>query len=86
MDCKKSYRIFWLCLSLSLALILFALLIKVQWIGIVGVVIFFLGLIQAAVFYRCPDCGASFDFRRHIPKYCPQCGKKLESGTGPLSL
>lgn len=78
MDYKKSYRLFRFCLYLGIALMLFALLIKVYWIGIPGVVIVLLGLIQVAIFYRCPGCGASFDFRTRMPKYCPQCGRKMD--------
>ena len=83
MDYQKSYRLYRLCLYLGIALMLLFLLVRALWMCAAGVAIVFLGLIQAAVFYRCPGCGASLNYRDRMPKYCPQCGKRLAPGPGP---
>ncbi|KAF5059596.1 hypothetical protein DSECCO2_334480 [anaerobic digester metagenome] len=37
------------------------------------------GIIQSAIFYRCPYCYKSLmDCRDGIPKYCPHCGNELD--------
>ena len=36
------------------------------------------GVVQAWIFYRCPECGyALMHLRGGIPGYCPECGEKL---------
>lgn len=81
MDYKKSKTIFEICLYTGLALILVAAFIKVFWAPlIIGVIIFFGGLIQAGIFFRCPHCRKTLDFRARNPKYCPNCGKELFLG------
>ena len=44
-------------------------------------VLCFLGLITGiawhCVFVRCPHCGTVLNWRAGIPKFCPECGKKL---------
>ena len=77
MDYKLSYRIHWVSLGISLALCLFSLMTDVLWPGILGIVLLFVGLLKAAVFYRCPHCGKALDIRRRRPRFCPECGEEL---------
>lgn len=39
-----------------------------------GVVTVAVSLIQALIFYRCPECGYSLlNVRGKLPKFCPEC-------------
>ena len=78
MDYKKSYLLFQICLFAGLILCVVSLGINRVWPGILGVVLFILGILQAAIFYRCPKCGKSLNFREKRAKYCPECGEKLD--------
>ena len=78
MDYKLSYRIHCVSLGVSLVLCLFSLMADVLWPGILGIVLFFVGLLQAALFYRCPRCGKAFNIRGKRPSFCPSCGEPLE--------
>lgn len=78
MDYKKSCKIYNICLYSSLALLLIALMIDVNWLGVVGIVLFVAGIIQAGIFYRCPQCGRTFNLKGRRPKYCPDCGHELK--------
>lgn len=50
-----------------------------------GMVLCYLGtiamcgsILQAALYFRCPYCGRHFPIRNpKLPKFCPECGKKL---------
>ena len=77
MDYKLSYRIHCVSLGISLALCLFSLMTDVLWPGILGIVLLFAGLLQAAVFYRCPHCGRALNIRARRPHFCPECGEEL---------
>ena len=47
--------------------------------AITGTVIFVAAMVQAFIFYTCPDCGYSLmNVRGAIPEHCPQCGKALK--------
>ena len=51
----------------------------------VGSVLFFLSLVQAFVFYKCPYCGYSLmNVRGAVPEHCPKCGKELKSVIGVI--
>ena len=78
MDYRISYLLYHLCMMTSLFIIGLDLLAKVLWLGIVGLVIFFAGMLQAALFYRCPYCGKSLNLRGRKPSYCPECGEPLD--------
>ncbi len=77
-DYKKSYLIFNTCLYTGLALCLISLMIKITWLGILGIVIFILGILQTSIFYRCPNCHKALNFREKKPKHCPECGHQLD--------
>ena len=78
MNYKKSYQIYLIGLFAGFALGVASLLLQIDWLGIVGVVLFVFGLLQTCVFYRCPNCGKALNFRGPKPKYCPECGEKLD--------
>ena len=81
MDYRKSKRLFEICLYVGLGLILVTAVIKfVLWPLILGGIILLGGITQAGIFYRCPHCHKSLDFRGKDPKFCPECGGKLFDG------
>lgn len=63
MNYKKSYLLFNICLYSGLILCLTSLILKIDWVGILGVIIFILGILQTAIFYRCPNCHKALNFR-----------------------
>ena len=46
----------------------------VVWLGGAMIV---LGICWCFLFMKCPHCGTRFYYMRHIPNYCPDCGKEL---------
>ena len=78
MNYKKSYQIYRIGLFAVIALIAASLLLQIDWLGIVGGVLFVFDLLQTGIFYRCPNCGKALIFRGPKPKYCPECGEKLD--------
>ena len=78
MNYKKSYLLFNICLYSGLILCLTSLILKIDWVGILGVIIFILGILQTAIFYRCPNSHKAFNFRGKKPKHRPECGFELE--------
>ena len=78
MNYKKSYLLFNICLYSGLILCLTSLILKIDWVGILGVIIFILGILQTAILYRCPNCHKALNFRGKKPKHCPECGFELE--------
>ena len=78
MNYKKSYQIYLIGLFAGIALSAASLLLQIDWLGIVGVVLFVFDLLQTCIFYRCPNCGKELNIRGPKPKYCPECGKKLD--------
>lgn len=64
-----SYILLWVCLILGVIVAGFA----GPWcIPVVAV-----GIIQAAIFYRCPHCGGSLLRYNGCPSFCPHCGQEL---------
>lgn len=78
MNYKKSYILLQICLYTSLLLCMICLMTEISWIGIVGFVVFAVGLVQSMVFYHCPYCGTPLNIRGRKPQYCPECGKALD--------
>lgn len=78
MNYKLSRRILNICCLSGLALYLFGLSLRQLWMTIAFIVLIVAGIIQYAIFCRCPHCGAHFNSRTRLPKYCPECGKELE--------
>lgn len=79
MNYKKSYLLFNSCLYLGLILCIISLMLKIDRVGILGIIIFILGILQAEIFYRCPNCHRRLNVRGKKPKYCPECGFELNS-------
>ena len=78
MNHKKSRTTFYTCLYIGLALILITAVTKAAlWPCILGGAVIFAGLIQAAIFYRCPHCHKSLELRGKAPQHCPNCGEKI---------
>ncbi|MBR5808885.1 MAG: hypothetical protein IKY39_02100 [Clostridia bacterium] len=49
------------------------------WLFGIGMTVFILSLLQAFVFYRCPNCGYSLmNVKGNIPKFCPKCGEEIK--------
>jgi len=80
MDYKKSRRLLnILCWGGSIFYIATLGLEQLKpWPMVVFLVMVAAGVIQHAVFDRCPHCGALFNYRVRLPHYCPECGKELE--------
>lgn len=78
MNYKKSYRLLNICLYSGLILCLTSLILKIDWVGMLGVIIIILGILQTAIFYRCPNCHKALNFRGKKPKHCSECGFELE--------
>lgn len=47
-------------------------------IGYIGIILMLGSIVQAFIFYKCPNCNKSFNIRGKKPKYCPECGSSLE--------
>ncbi len=78
MNYKESYRLLNIGCVAAMALALFACMVQIIWIGVLGLIILVLGMLQTLVFYRCPHCGSLFSIRARCPKFCPECGQKLD--------
>lgn len=83
MDYKKSYHLSRYGIFISLLILFIAYQINENHIlrnilvaiGIISVII---NILQEIVFCCCPFCGYQFSTRDDLPKYCPECGRKLE--------
>ena len=49
-----------------------------NWIFWIGIAIFLGSTIYRVLMVKCPHCGSSLLGSRLLPKYCPDCGKKLD--------
>ena len=80
MDYKMSYRIKLIFLWTAIVLLVLFLLtgMALIWLVVVAGVLAICGIMQAAIFFTCPHCGAHWDFRGKIPKHCPECGHKVD--------
>ena len=78
MDYKTSRLLLIVNTGFALVLMLVGYASQVFWIGIVGIVLMLAGFVQAMIFCRCPYCGAMFNMRSPLPRFCPNCGKELD--------
>lgn len=46
--------------------------------GVIGVVLSTAGIVIKVCFRRCPHCHELLPLRWELPRFCPQCGEKLE--------
>ncbi len=82
MDYRTSYDMMWGSGIVFLVLLVIFFVTSLLWIAVVGCGLFILGQLQAAIFFRCPQCRRSLFFcwrgsMLQPPEYCPQCGCKL---------
>ena len=80
MNYKKSYQIYRIGLFAVIALIAASLLLQIDWLGIVGVVLFVFDLLQTGIFYRCPNCGKLTVQNQGGRKCCTNCGATFKGG------
>ena len=78
MNYQKSYRLLHIGLYGGMAAMVFGAGAEILWLAIAGLAAVLAGLVQAVFFCRCPHCGAAFNIRAKLPKFCPDCGKELE--------
>ena len=77
MDYKKSYMILNAGVLGGGILAFLSLTTTIMWLGVVGCIAMIGGLLQAFIFYRCPNCKRELTIRGKKPDYCPGCGCKL---------
>ena len=75
---NKSYLIMNVGLGVGIVISIIFLLMEVKWIAYVGIILILGSLIQAFIFYKCPNCNKPFNIRGKKPKYCPECGFTLD--------
>ena len=82
MDYRLSRKIMWIGIDAGLVLLAASMCFKNEKIQvglmIAAVAVFALGILQAFLFYKCPECGCRLiKCRGGIPENCPQCGVYL---------
>lgn len=75
---KKSNLVKKVGLSIGLIIFFIGILIEIKLIGYIGTILMVGSILQTIIYYRCPNCNESFNIRGKNPKYCPECGYKLE--------
>ena len=78
MDYRKSRMLLTVCAGAAVLLVLVASAAEILWMGIAAVILMLAGFVQAMIFCRCPYCGAMFNMRTPLPRFCPNCGKELD--------
>lgn len=79
MDFIKSRNLMWICFAVGILIIAFGYGSETIGFALVGTVVFFAGLVQAFIFYRCPYCAYSLmNVRGEVPEHCPKCGKSFK--------
>lgn len=82
MDYKLSRKLMWICIDSGLVLLAASMCFKneklVVGLMIAAVAVFGLGMLQALLFYKCPECKCSLiKSTGGIPENCPKCGAYL---------
>jgi DNA-directed RNA polymerase subunit RPC12/RpoP len=77
-DHKKSYTLFLIGLVITMVILLAAVFTEIYWLAIPAFVILFAALIQAGLFLRCPHCGVGLRVKGGRPKFCRECGTKID--------
>lgn len=82
MDYRLSRKIMWIGIDGGMVLLAASMCFKneklVTGLMIAAVAVFALGILQAFLFYRCPECGCRLMMSKGgIPENCPQCGVYL---------
>ena len=83
MHYRTSRKLMWILYGAGIAVMLLSLLFPglpglMCALLLAGAAVMMGGVVQAWIFYRCPECGyALMHLRGGIPGYCPECGDKL---------
>ena len=77
MDFKKSYFIYAVSVGIFIFLLALCMLLKIYILGIIGLILLLIGVIQTKIFYICPHCGKYLNIKVKKPTYCPHCGEAL---------
>ena len=75
---KKSYSVKKTGVLIGLVVVSIGVLIKIGLIAYAGIILIVGSWLQAIIFCRCPRCEKNLDTRDKMPKYCPECGYKLD--------
>ena len=79
MNYKVSRAILEIGLAIGVVITLFgACLVRSNPIAVIGIVIMVISILQTIFFFRCPHCKTGLNIRGGKPKYCPECGGKIE--------
>lgn len=78
MDYNKSYSVLHVGFWIGFVVAILGLSIKISFLVYLGIILVLGSLVQAFIFYKCPNCGKSFNIKGKKPKYCPECSYKLE--------
>lgn len=86
MNYKKSYYLLSICLWSGAGISFIGIQIGSRtdaakfgsFLAFIGLIIMFAGIVQALIFYKCPNCGKRLDIRGRKAKFCPECGCKLD--------
>ena len=71
MNFRTSLFIYRATAWVMLAMVLLSWLCQARWVGVVGIVILVLGLVQSLIFCRCPYCRKNLDLH-NISQFCPE--------------
>ena len=78
MNYKTSYHLLNAIYLIGTAIILLGVFFENGVAIYFGIFVVALGAVQGYAFCKCPHCGKHFSFKEKLPKYCSECGKKLE--------
>ena len=83
MNYKLSRLLMWVGIDGGMVLLAASMCFKneklVSGLMIAAVAVFALGILQAFLFYKCPECGCRLiKCKGGIPENCPQCGVYLK--------
>ena len=77
MNHKTSYTLFLAGTVVSIVLFLAAILLR-RWLAIPGFVVLAATYVQIGLFLRCPHCGVGLRVKGGRPKFCRDCGEKID--------
>ena len=80
MGYQKSYEILHLGVLFGVLLVLCAVSFRVPLLSVGGIAVALVCILQARIYYKCPDCGKKLPLWAVMPCFCPECGKKLRDG------
>ena len=78
MSHKVSWLAFWIGIVVGAIVGFSGIHTQLKWAVVVGVIIMIASLVQTCFFCCCPHCKKTLNIRGGKPKYCPECGGKIE--------